>query len=153
MEESPKDPVAKVTYTRDAGCIIASMPIDLMRREGRKRIVAPPTPSAKPERPSPTAPKRNYSLCLAIARAHRWRDLLESSEVSSIPRLAETFAVDGAYVRRLLRLTLMAPDIINAILTGHEPTGFSLEQLRRFPVDWTEQRQQLPQCLYNDRGS
>ena len=141
MERDPRDQKAGVTYTRDTGCIVARVPIDLMRREGRKRIVTPATPSVSSVRPPPATPQRNHSLCLAIARAHRWRDLIENGEVSSIPRLAETFDVDGAYIRRTLRLTLLAPDIIDAILAGNEPPGLSLEQLRRFPVSWTEQRE------------
>ena len=143
MNRNPKTEDTEVTYFRDSGCIVASVPIDLMRREGRKRIVIPATPSTKPARPSPATPQRNHSLCLAIARAHCWRDLIENSDVASIPRLAETLNVDGAYIRRLLRLTLLAPDIFEAILTGKEPPGLSLEQLRRFPVTWTEQQKRF----------
>ena len=54
--------------------------------------------------------------------------------------------VDNSYVARLLRLTLLAPDIVEAILMGREPDGLTLEQLYRLPVAWEEQRRELGRC-------
>jgi hypothetical protein len=49
--------------------------------------------------------------------------------------------VDGSYVNRILKLTTLAPDIVEAIINGEEPDGLSLAKLTRtFPEDWREQR-------------
>jgi hypothetical protein len=56
--------------------------------------------------------------------------------------------VDNSYVARVLRLTLLAPDLIEAILEGTEPDGLSLEKLYRLPDDWEEQRQTLGFCSW-----
>jgi hypothetical protein len=82
----------------------------------------------------------NRGLAVMIARAHRWRDLLEGGQYPTIRALAADLGVDNSYVARILRLTLLAPDLIEAILAGTEPDGLSLERLYRAPVGWEEQR-------------
>ena len=67
--------------------------------------------------------------------------MLESGEYASLEDLAQAVSCDRTYVGRILRLTSLAPDIIEAILRGDEPDGLSLEKLRRnLPVRWDEQR-------------
>jgi hypothetical protein len=75
-------------------------------------------------------------------RGHIWRDLLESGKVRSIAEIARANKVDGSYVSRMLDLTLLAPDIIEAILDGKEPSVLSLVQLtkKRIPLAWEEQQ-------------
>ena len=51
--------------------------------------------------------------------------------------------MDNSYLARLLRLTLLAPDLVEAILEGNEPDGLSLEKLYRLPDEWEEQRRLL----------
>ncbi len=77
---------------------------------------------------------------MALARAHRWRQLLEKGRFASIRELAAAVGVDNSYVARQLRLTLLAPDIVEAVLEGAEPSGLSLEKLYAAPVGWDEQR-------------
>jgi hypothetical protein len=49
--------------------------------------------------------------------------------------------VDGSYVTRILKLTTLAPDIVEAIINGEEPNGLSLARLTlSFPAEWSEQR-------------
>jgi hypothetical protein len=61
---------------------------------------------------------------------------------ASLEDLAKDVGCDRTYVGRMLRLTSLAPDIIEAILRGEEPDGLSLETLRKdLPVRWEEQRQ------------
>ena len=80
-------------------------------------------------------------LVVAIARAHCWQRLLDTGGVASIYDLAKRLKVDHAYVSRLLHLTLLAPDIIEAILKGKEPSGLSLTQLHKeFRMEWDVQR-------------
>ena len=80
---------------------------------------------------------------MTVARAHRWQELLESGRYASIRELALDAGVDNSYLARMLRLTLLAPDLIEAILDGTEPDGLSLEKLYRVPTSWQEQRRVL----------
>jgi hypothetical protein len=77
----------------------------------------------------------------AIARAFRWRDMLESGMHATIAEIAAAEKINESYVGRVLQLTLLAPDIVEAILGGQQPADLRLESLmRRFPVEWQEQR-------------
>ena len=81
------------------------------------------------------------AMVKAIARAFRWRDMLESGEYATIREIANAEKINETYVGRVLRLTLLAPDIVEAILNGRQPTQLQLDGLmRRFPVVWNEQR-------------
>jgi len=74
-------------------------------------------------------------------RAHRWRRRIESGQAKSITDLAEQEGVTIAYVCRLLPLTCLAPDIVEAILDGRQPKGLRLaEMLESGPLAWEEQR-------------
>jgi len=112
------------------------IPIRLQRRGGRKLIVTPegaamPTPK----------PRRDETLVKALVRAHRWRRRIESGHARSITDLAEQEGVTDAYVCRLLPLTCLAPDIVEAILDGQQPKGLRLaEMLGNGPLVWEEQR-------------
>ena len=75
-------------------------------------------------------PSANQTLVEATAKAHRWQQL-ESGEYPSFEGLAHAVGVDRTYVGRMLSLTGLAPDIIEAILRGDEPDGLSLEKLRK----------------------
>ena len=77
----------------------------------------------------------------ALARAHRWQRLLESGECGSITELAAAEKIDRSYLCRVLRLTLLAPEIVEAILDGRQPEGVTLPGLMKgFPVVWEKQR-------------
>jgi len=110
------------------------------RKSGRKEIVLPP--GDHPPTLHSTAIQK--PLALSLARAHRWRELLDNGRFHSIGELAEEIGTDRAYVGRLLNLTLLAPDISAAILDGREPSGLSLEKLtRNMPLSWDEQRRRF----------
>jgi hypothetical protein len=111
------------------------IPMRLQRRGGRKLIMTPdgavPTPK----------PRRDDTLIKALVRAHRWRRKIESGQAKSITDLAEQERVTDAYVCRLLPLTCLAPDIMEAILDGRQPKGLRLaEMLGNGPPAWDEQR-------------
>jgi hypothetical protein len=112
------------------------IPIRLQCRGGRKLIMTPEgaaAPSAKPY--------RDETLIKALVRAHRWRRTIESGQAKSITDLAEQEGVTDAYVCRLLPLTCLAPDIVEAILDGRQPKGLRLAQmLGNGPIAWEEQR-------------
>ena len=108
----------------------------LQRRGGRKLIMTPEGSAA----PTPK-PRRDETLIKALARAHRWRRRIESGQAKSITDLAEQEGVTDAYVCRLLPLTCLAPDIVEAILDGRQPKGLGLaEMLGSVASAWNEQR-------------
>ena len=112
------------------------MPIHLQRRGDRKLITAPEGMT-----PATPKPRRDETLVKAFVRAHRWRRQIESGRAKSITELAEQEGVTDAYVCRLLPLTCLAPDIVEAILDGRQAKGLRLaELLGNGPVAWEEQR-------------
>ena len=93
---------------------------------------------------SPQKPSRDEILVKALVRAHRWRRRIESGQAKSITDLAEQEGVTDAYVCRLLPLTCLAPDIVEAILDGRQPKGLRLaEMLGNGPLAWNAQRERL----------
>ena len=99
-----------------------------------------PEGAAAPSRKS----QRDETLVRAPVRAHRWRRRIESGKAKSITDLAEQEGVTVAYVCRLLPLTCIAPDVIEAILDGRQPKGLRLaELLGNGPLIWNAQRERL----------
>jgi hypothetical protein len=85
-------------------------------------------------------PRPDETLVKALVRAHRWRRRIESGQAKSITDLAEQEGVTDAYVCRLLPLTCLAPDIVEAILDGRQPKGLTLAKLLgNAPLTWTAQ--------------
>jgi len=115
------------------------IPIRLQRRGGRKLIMTPEGVAAPARKPS-----RDETLVKALVRAHRWRRRIESGRAKSITDLAEQEGVTDAYVCRLLPLTCLAPDVVEAILDGRQPKGLKLaEMLGNGPSAWNAQRATL----------
>jgi hypothetical protein len=121
----------------DGKTIIVNIPMKFRRRGGRKLIIAPDGGNAW----VPSKPRRDDTLIRAIARARRWQRMLESGQVPSTRQLAEKEKINASYLARILRLTLLAPDIVEAILDGRQPKGLLLVDLMKtFPVEWDRQR-------------
>jgi len=121
----------------DGKTIIVKIPMKFRRRGGRKLIIAPDGGDAW----MPSKPRRDDTLIKAIARARRWQRMLESGQVPSTRQLAEKEKINASYLARILRLTLLAPDIVEAILDGRQPKGLLLVDLMKtFPVEWDRQR-------------
>ncbi len=129
-----------VTVERDGSAVAVRIPMQIKRRMGRKEIIVPAGLECA-ERPRAAAQE---PLVTALARAFHWQGLIDSGRYSSIAELAEALGVDRCYVRRILNLATLAPDIVEAIVTGREPSGLSLERLAQgFPLAWDEQRERL----------
>ena len=112
------------------------IPMRLQRRGGRKLIMTPEGATAPARKPS-----RDETLVKALVRAHRWRRKIESGQAKSITDLAEQEGITDAYVCRLLPLTCVAPDIVEAILDGRQPKGLRLaEMLENLSPMWDAQR-------------
>jgi len=79
-----------------------------------------------------------------VARAFCWQEMIESGQAKSNSDLARQLKLDQSYIARTIRLTTLAPDLVEAILDGQEPDGLSLRSLRRdLPPSWDEQRREL----------
>ena len=89
---------------------------------------------------APTQRHPDDALVKALARAFRWKKMLESREFATIAELAEREGIAPSYMTRVLRLTLLAPDIIDAILDGKQGPEVTLAQvLEPFPLTWQHQ--------------
>jgi hypothetical protein len=122
-------------------CLTVHVPMTFQRRGGRKLIVAPDG-SAMPA----IAPRIEVdnALIKALARGFRWRKLLDDGNYSTIKDIAAKQKIDHSYVAEVLRLTLLAPDIVEMILDGRQPRTWQLHQFRRsLPPEWDAQRAAL----------
>ena len=137
-----KPVLGKPSVRRDGDAIVIDIPMNLRRRCGRKEIVLPPDVTPLAAQASPAKPPT--PLELALARAFRWQEMIETGQAKSNSDLARRLKLDQSYVARTIRLASLAPDLIEAILDGQEPDGLSLRSLRRdLPLEWDEQRRTL----------
>ncbi|MBL4543420.1 MAG: hypothetical protein JKP97_16775 [Rhodobacteraceae bacterium] len=112
------------------------VPFRIVKRGGRKEMQMPEG-AAQPRRADST-------LVKALARAFRWRRMLESGEFATIAELAEREGIASSYLTRVLRLTLLAPDLVEAILDGKQGPEVTLANaMEPFPTTWSEQRAYL----------
>ncbi|MEE4211929.1 MAG: hypothetical protein V2I43_22005 [Parvularcula sp.] len=108
------------------------VPFRVVKRGGRKEMRLPD--GAAPPR------RTDNTLVKALARAFRWKRMLEAGEFATIAELAEREGIAPSYMTRVLRLTLLAPDIIEAILDGKQGAAVTLVRvLEPFPVEWHAQ--------------
>lgn len=123
--------------TRDSDTITVHVPLAFRKRGGRKQVIVPDGAPAW----LPVRARIDSAMIKAVVRAFRWRDMLESGAYATIREIAAAEKITESYVSRVLRLTLLAPDIVEAILNGRQPAGLQLDGLtRRFPVPWDDQR-------------
>jgi hypothetical protein len=119
----------------DERAIIVTVSMRVQRRGGRKQVMT----LAGSNEPALTKPSRpDNALVHALARVHRWKRMLESGRYASIRALAETEKVNESYLCRMLRLTLLAPDIVEMILGGNRlklPNLSGLNQGRAHGTD------------------
>ena len=114
------------------------VPFKFRKRGGPKLMVTPDGASWAPR------PRVDNAMVKALARAFRWQRMLDEGLCATIEELARRERVNRGYVSRVLRLTLLAPDIVEAILDGRQPEGMRLEELLgAFPVEWERQRRHL----------
>ena len=117
--------------------LVVRIPMKFQRRGGRKRIVAPDGSEIVPT----SKPQPDATLVKALARAWRWQRMLDAGVYSSVTEISEAEAINKSYVSRILRLALLAPDIIETVLEEPSDQALMLEQLeRRLPISWEEQR-------------
>jgi hypothetical protein len=81
------------------------------------------------------------TLVKALARAWRWQNLLHAGGYTFVSEIAEAEGISKSYVSRILRLSLLASEIVEALLAGSTDQALILERLERtLPASWEEQR-------------
>ena len=112
------------------------VPFRVAKRGGRKEMQLPE---------GAAAPRQTDSaLVKALARAFRWKRMLESGEFATIAELAGREGIAPSYMTRVLRLTLLSPDIVEAILDGKQGPEVTLVRvMEQFPVEWVEQHKRI----------
>ncbi len=112
------------------------VPFRLVKRGGRKEMQLPEG-AAQARRPDNT-------LVKALARAFRWKRMIDSGEFATIADLAEREGIAAPYLTRTMRLAQLAPDLVEAILDGRQPRDLTLEALRgQIPEEWSKQVETL----------
>lgn len=138
-QPSPRPSAQRLAISPDRKRLTVRIPVSFRLHRSGKQVITPIGAS-----PWTTAPRVDNALVQAIARAHRWRDLLERGKHASAADLAKAEKVNDSYLSRLLRLTLLAPDIVEAVLDGSQPKALELRDLMTpFPPGWDAQRKVL----------
>jgi site-specific DNA recombinase len=110
----------------------------LRRHGGEMHLVVPP------DSPGHEAPAPVPSLLKAVARGHQWHEWILNGEVSSKRGIAKRLGLTERYVGRVLECAFLAPDIVEAILDGRQPSDLTFQKLTcKLPLSWVEQREQL----------
>ena len=121
------------------------VPFRLVKRGGRKEMLLPAG--------VPIQRRPDDALVKALARAFRWKRMLDSGEFATIAELAEREGITLSYLTRVLRLTLLSPDIVEAILNGKQRPEVALARmLEPFPAEWQDQRRGLVDLTFADAG-
>ena len=109
------------------------VPFRIVKRGGRKEMQLP--------KAAAHSRRTDNTLVKALARAFRLKRMLESGEFATIAELAEREGIAPSYMTRVIRLTLLAPDIVEAILDGKQRPEVTLARVMEpYPLEWEAQR-------------
>ena len=118
--------------------VTVTVPFAIRKRGGRTLVI---TPDGVTSAPAPRT-RVDSALLKALARGFRWRKLLETGHFATIQEIAEAENINPSYISRLLRMTLLAPETVEAILAGRKPEGLTMSRaMQPFALDWGQQRQ------------
>ena len=128
--------MADARLNRDSRSITVRVPMAFAKRGGRKLVISPDGVATVVA----IRPRVDNTMIKALARAFRWRKMLETGVFATVEEIAAAEKINTSYVGRILRLTLLAPDIVEMILDGRQPAGMTLAVLMRpFAVVWGRQ--------------
>ena len=135
--------------SKDGALLTVHVPMAFRKRGGRKLMLAPS--GTQISRLPGT--RVDSALVKAIVRAHRWRRMLESGAYASITELAEAEKINQSYLCRVLRLNLLAPDIVESVLSSTHSPEFTLDRaMKPFPIGWEDQRRVLRVgCMHTEQ--
>ena len=124
----------KATVYADGETITVHIPLTFRKRGGRKLVVTPDGAEWAPR------PRVDNAMVKALARAFCWRRMLDEGVHATLEDLARAKGVAPSYVSRILRLTMLAPEIVESILDGRQPAELQLDDLLNgFPLEWERQ--------------
>ncbi len=130
--------MTRATVSAGGETITVHIPLTFRKRGGRKMVVTPDGAEWAPR------PRVDNAMVKALARAFRWRKMLDEGNHATIEELAKAKGIAKTYVSQVLRLTLLAPEIVEAILDGRQPPEIGLDDLLGgFPVEWAGQHRDL----------
>jgi hypothetical protein len=116
------------------------IPMKFSRRSSRKMIVSPNGQKID-DMAGMQEDNTDYTFISALGKAFSWQRMLDEGKYESPKELAEKEKVEVTHMYRVMRLTLLAPDIIEAVLNGKQPRTLTLQNVvRGFPISWQEQR-------------
>ena len=116
--------------------VTVTVPFAIRKRGGRKLVI---TPAGVAAVPAPRA-RVDSALLKALARGFRWQRMLQEGDYQTLEEIADAENINSSYVSRLLRMTLLAPEIVDAILGGRQPKGLTMARaMQPFPLAWREQ--------------
>lgn len=132
-------PSGKPRQFESGGRSVTFVPLSIKRRH-RTKLILPPDG----ETGAKATPSMDLPLIRTLGKAFYWERLLESGEVANATELARLFKLEAGWVSEVLRMTLLAPDIVRAIVDGRQPRHLNLHAVRgrqkEVPLDWEEQR-------------
>jgi hypothetical protein len=124
----------------DGSAVTVHIPLAIKNRGGRKVVVSPdgqPISAA-------IRPRFDNTLLRAVVQAFYWKGQLEAGQFATVSELAAAEGLNGSYVSHVLCLTLLAPEIVEAVLHGRQPATLQLQPLvRSIAADWVEQTKAL----------
>jgi hypothetical protein len=116
--------------------ITVRVPLAIRHRPGRKTVVTPAAPG-----PAAVTTRADPALVKALARAFRYQRMLDEGRYASISEMAAAEKIERGYLGSLLRLTLLAPDVVEELLDGRPRTALALPHLLTpFSTEWSSQR-------------
>ena len=116
--------------------VTVTVPFAIRKRGGRKLVI---TPDGTTTAPAPRA-RVDSALLKALARGFRWQKMLREGDYQTLEEIADAENINPSYVSRVLRMTLLSPEIVEAIVAGRQPLRLTMARaMRPFPVEWSQQ--------------
>ena len=120
---------------------VTLVPLTIKRRQNRKLLI-PPAPDA-----ATVTGGFDVPMIKTLGKAFYWKRLIDEGVYSTASHLAHVLKLEPGWVAEVLRMTMLAPDIVEAIFEGRQPRHLNLHTLRGrqdlLPRDWAEQRRLL----------
>ena len=114
-----------------------TVPFTIRKRGGRKLVLTPDGTAVAP----PPRRRPDSALLKALARGFRWQKMLREGDYQTLEEIADAENINPSYVSRLLRMTLLAPETVEAILAGNHPAGLTRAKVMQpFPMEWSRHR-------------
>ena len=116
--------------------VTVTVPFAIRKRGGRKLVITPDGANVAPQ----PRPRVDNTLLKALARGFRWQKMLREGDYQTLEEIANAENINASYVSRVLRMTLLAPEIVETILAGKQPERLTMAKaMQPFPLEWQRQ--------------